>query len=677
MESKPREIIMAALNEEEEFEFRLRAEREAAPKYNSPRFTGMEHTASKDQVGELSGTELERALYKLKPAERLLVGAGSAAAKTGLGIKQLLLGGTLSPEDQQAVKDWSTIEQAAPLGAVTGNIATMVLPGAAMAKVPLLAGAGRAIVNPNTLGKAAAVGAGYMGLQPTEEQGAEGLQQRLIEAGKGAALAGVGYGALKGAAKLIRPKGTVIPASSIGSGAVEYIAPNADELARMEVLKNLPVPITEQDVIRSQLTRKYPQQEAERLVAGQPFIGEELSARLARGQEKMGLNIETLQAKTGAKAPSAEQAGNTVRTWMQNIYGAAKEDTNKAYQYAKQLHGDKQYIPQPEIINSLVENRAMPGYKELFAQAKNMGMIVEKKGGGFVGGKVTVNDLDKFKSMANQVAQSSDGTTRYAGGDIVNKVYSQLDDVAPEFRQAAALRKRQGMVFEDPKVTNKILGTVEGRFGAAEQKLGGATIPNYQVASEKLVDSISKGSIEDMRYLRKLAASGTFAQKREGVQAIREMRGNLIDGMKNVWDSTVTPQSKANQINKYFEKLGDEKIEILFGKAGAQKIADFRKAAEILNKSVPSPEGGSQTAGRLMMMGKGLFSVLEKIPVVGQTASGLAQGAKIMKDVGVARTAKDIPKIPSNLAALARRQEVSNRLAELAPYGALAGAGYE
>lgn len=137
---------------------------------------------------------------------RNLAGFGSAAAKTYYGAKQLLGGGELSPEDQQAVKDWSTIEQEAPIGAIGGNIATMVLPGAAATKVPLLAGMGRAIVNPNTLGKAAAVGAGYMGLQPTAEQGAEGLQQRLIEAGKGAALAGAGYGIAKGAGRMLNPQ---------------------------------------------------------------------------------------------------------------------------------------------------------------------------------------------------------------------------------------------------------------------------------------------------------------------------------------------------------------------------------------------------------------------------------------------------------------------------------------
>ena len=72
-------------------------------------------------------------------------------------------------------------------------------------KIPALAGVGRTILNPNTLGKAAAVGAGYLGLQPTEEQGMAGIQQRGVEALKGAAGGVLGYGVAKGAGRVLNP----------------------------------------------------------------------------------------------------------------------------------------------------------------------------------------------------------------------------------------------------------------------------------------------------------------------------------------------------------------------------------------------------------------------------------------------------------------------------------------
>lgn len=184
---------MAALNEQEEFEFRLRAERE------------MEQSA---QVAQPQDTQsaLQQTMQDEGWLGRNLAGAGSALAKTYYGGKQLLSGGTLSPEDQQAVKDWTTIEQEAPVGAIGGNIATMVLPGAALAKVPMAAGVGRAILNPSTMAKSAAVGAGYMGLQPTMEQAQEGLMERGKQAALGGGLGAVGFGAAKGLGRVLNPQ---------------------------------------------------------------------------------------------------------------------------------------------------------------------------------------------------------------------------------------------------------------------------------------------------------------------------------------------------------------------------------------------------------------------------------------------------------------------------------------
>jgi len=137
---------------------------------------------------------------------RQAAGLGVAPVKGYYGVKQLVQGGTLSPEDQQAVKDWSTIEQEAPVGAVAGNIATMALPAAGMSKIPLLAKAGRSIIAPQTALQAGTVGAAYAGLQPTEQQGSEGIIQRGVEGAKGALGGALGYGAAKGLGRVLSPQ---------------------------------------------------------------------------------------------------------------------------------------------------------------------------------------------------------------------------------------------------------------------------------------------------------------------------------------------------------------------------------------------------------------------------------------------------------------------------------------
>jgi len=198
---------MAAMDEQEEFEFRLRAEREAAqPKAiaTQPAF---------NEQAEL------RKLIEAEPSwKQALLGAGGGLVKTALGAKQLV--SDLTPEQQGAVQAATMAQEVSPWAGAAGDIATMVAPGLGAAglsaKAPMLARAlpsttkaaeavGGALMAPKTLGQAAAGGAGYLGLQPT--QGAEAdLGERAVEATKGAALGTVGYGAAKGIGRVLSPQ---------------------------------------------------------------------------------------------------------------------------------------------------------------------------------------------------------------------------------------------------------------------------------------------------------------------------------------------------------------------------------------------------------------------------------------------------------------------------------------
>lgn len=188
-----------AMNENEEFEFRLRAEQEAAQQRAIPK--------PQDSQAALKEVIAEQGFLGRNAAS-----LGSAPVKLYLGVKQLMNGGKLSPEDQQLKKDWDTIEEGGTTGAITGNVATMLLPGGAMAKagqaagLPALVRVGQAITNPQSLKAAAAVGAGYAALQPTTEQGGDGFVQRGKNLGLGALSGAAGYGVAAGLGKAFNPK---------------------------------------------------------------------------------------------------------------------------------------------------------------------------------------------------------------------------------------------------------------------------------------------------------------------------------------------------------------------------------------------------------------------------------------------------------------------------------------
>jgi hypothetical protein len=102
--------------------------------YSTPH-EGMEHKVSHGQgMTAMPSTyneqaALERTLMQdANPLERQAYGALSAPMLAGYGAKQFVTGGTLSPEDQNAVKNWHVVEKVAPLGAVAGNVGMMALP---------------------------------------------------------------------------------------------------------------------------------------------------------------------------------------------------------------------------------------------------------------------------------------------------------------------------------------------------------------------------------------------------------------------------------------------------------------------------------------------------------------------------------------------------------------------
>lgn len=139
-----------------------------------------------------AGQEAEQAGF----GARNLAAFGAPVAQTYYGIKQLLGGGTLSPEDQQSVKDWQGIAGAAPVANIAGNIATMAIPAAGAMRAGGLAGAaGRSMLAPASAMQSAAGGAAYSALQPTESQGSKGMFERAGQAALGG-VAGAGGFAL-------------------------------------------------------------------------------------------------------------------------------------------------------------------------------------------------------------------------------------------------------------------------------------------------------------------------------------------------------------------------------------------------------------------------------------------------------------------------------------------------
>lgn len=332
---------MAAINEQEEFEFRLRAEREAG--------------AQPAAQGKPLDIEAEtRKQIEAEPFwKRQLLGLGAGLTKTALGAKQLV--SDLTPEQQDAMTAATASEEVAPVAGIAGNIGAMLLPAAGMARAGGFAGAaGRAVLNPKTVGQAAAGGAGFMALQPNQGAGLD-VGDRATEAIKGAALGGAGYGAAKGVGRLLSPK--------LASPAVDN-----DYLRQVQLLEKEGIPTTVGQKLggASRVT--------ESKLTSTPAVGDLIGWRQSQGIDKLNLAAYKRALTPIGEKPSGKigfEGVEEVHTKLSNAYQdlAGKMNFKPDAQFGSDLKNIRAMVDAlPEqyaglydkLINRIVTSRATP-----------------------------------------------------------------------------------------------------------------------------------------------------------------------------------------------------------------------------------------------------------------------------------------------------------------------------
>lgn len=345
---------MSALNEQEEFEFRLRAEREGqAAQQVQPKF---------DEADALRKQIESEPVWKQK-----LLAAGSGLVKTALGAKQLF--SPLTEEQQGAVQAATAAEEISPFTAAAGNIATMVAPGLGAAglaaKAPMLARAfpsttraaeaiGSSLMAPKTLGKAAAGGAGYMALQPNV--GAESdMVERAVGSVKGALLGSAGYGAAKGLGRILSPK--------LASSAVDD-----NYLRQVQLLEKEGIPTTIGQKIggTSRVT--------ESKLTSTPAVGDLIGWRQSQGIDKLNLAAYQRALAPIGEKPSGKigfEGVEEVHSKLSNAYQdlAGKMNFKPDAQFGSDLQNIRTMVDElteqyaglyDKLINRIVTSRATP-----------------------------------------------------------------------------------------------------------------------------------------------------------------------------------------------------------------------------------------------------------------------------------------------------------------------------
>lgn len=567
---------------------------------------------------------LKQTLNEASWAERNLAGAGSALAKTYYGGKQLLSGGTLSPEDQQSVKDWSTIEESAPVGSIAGNIGMMVAPGLGIGGT-----VGKAIVNPNTLGKAAAVGAGYMGLQPTQEQGAEGLKQRAIETAKGAAFGAAGqaiaskigtslankYGARKSTITDAEIDAEIMTALKESGQSIKDLAPDYVDNLRKQVKtsvgqgKKLDIPATfrknefEQAGITptlGQLTRDPMQYATEQNLRGVAGVGEPLSVAFTNQEN-------ALRSKIGNYALGASdryQAGSQIGEALSSADDSMSKQVSALYKQARQSAGKDMELPLQGLSQDYANTLRDFGDKipsGVRTNLEDLGLLTGKQNKLF-----TVEEADRLLKVIN-ANQSNDPAVNAALSTLRNSVKQAVLDVdasggvyAPAVKAAAARFKMHDML---PALQQAAKGEIDADKFVARHIVGA-----------------KPESVAALTQMLKMSNPDAYLQARAQVgEHLRRAAYGLDSGL-TAGDSAFRPAGFAKALDSMGARLN--------AFYSPQEIAEFRRISRVGSYMNTSPaKAAVSSSNSAVPLQNSLVSILSsKIPF-GQSIASFAKGA--------------------------------------------------
>jgi hypothetical protein len=389
-----------------------------------------------------------------------------------------------------------------------------------------------------------------------------------------------------------------------------------------------------------QATRDPAQLKFEVETSKNPEMGGDLRQRRVNQNDVLLRNFDNWVDQTGAEAPTLRAVGQAVDSALVKQFDADKAGVRAAYNRAHRSPEAQAIVDQDVPVSIGEGDRALTGTPLSWINSQPTGVpavqlvdaarqyavklgVAEMRDGELVPRPATIRQLEEWRTAIGE-ATGYDAPEIRQATILKGLIDAQTEPVAgPLYRQARATRRRLAENYEDRAVIAKLLND---KRGTADR----------QVALEDVFShSILKGSLDDVRNVQRvLMRSGD-----EGKQAWRELQGATVRWIRDEATKGVAADGAGNRVlspaalDKAIRALDhDEKLQRIFGKAGAQRLRDINDIAQVA-KTVP-PEAAinfSNTASTLLtgFADLGLSSV-SGIPAPLATATRL--GLKHVKD---------------------------------------------
>jgi hypothetical protein len=425
--------------------------------------------------------------------------------------------------------------------------------------------------------------------------------------------------------------------SGVGAAEASQVAQRA---ARAQAL---PVPIR---YTKGQLTRDRQQIAFERETAKQKE-GAPLAAHYEDQNATFAQNLDAYAEQTGAEAYSARQVGKSVVSALEAKDAAKQAEIRTLYKQAREAGEMQGQVDVSALSDWVAKNKGKDKLAPIVTAIENeLKQNAKVDGGGLDNLTLTpkpartVMTLDASEDLRQAINKLAEPGTPNV---VFGKEAKALIDAAQEgkggdlFKQARRAYENYSNEFTNRDVIDKALRTKPGTKDRA-------------VAYEDVFKhSILNGSTDDVRHVFRVLeahpAGADPAVVQAGQQAAKDLRGAVVKHIQDEMqknlnvDSTGARTGSPAKIDAIVRELDkDGKLDVIFGKAGAEKIRDLRDVAIDIYTSPTGTVNSSNTASALMRKLDDVAAYAKGTPIIGKAVNYSAQA---IKSAGTRRKVRD------------------------------------
>jgi hypothetical protein len=419
------------------------------------------------------------------------------------------------------------------------------------------------------------------------------------------------------------------PSQLSGVGA----AAATDATTRATRAASLPAPIK---LTRGQLTRDRTQVAFERETAKQKE-GAPLASHYEDQNATFAQNLDAYAEQTGAEAYSARQVGKSVVSALETKDAAKQAEIRTLYKQAREAGEMQGQVDVSALSEWVAKNKGKDKLAPIVTAIENeLKQNAKVEGGGLDNLTLTpkpsrtVMTLDASEDLRQAINKLAEPGTPNV---VFGKEAKALIDAAQEgkggdlFKQARRAYENYSNEFTNRDVIDKALRTKPGTKDRA-------------VAYEDVFKhSILNGSTDDVRHVFRVLeahpAGADPAVVQAGQQAAKDLRGAVVNHIKDEMqknlnvDSTGARTGSPAKIDAIVRELDkDGKLDVIFGKAGAEKIRDLRDVAIDIYTSPTGTVNSSNTASALMRKLDDVAAYAKGTPIIGKAVNYSAQAIK-------------------------------------------------